>query len=348
VPKIDPVVNLEEKTLRNDFPIDSGAVQTGGVPIKGIDLLKKLGRNAFALAICAMVALISVVGAGCIGEEESDMTVTIGTGNWADQLASRNVLKLAYEQAGYEVEFMTVDLGPVYQGLAQGDIDLSWGWWPVTQSTYMMEYYGERPDGPFDTEEPEAARIDFVSTSYVNAKCGLVVPKYVYDAGVTSIEDLNEYVDEFGGKIAGIDAGAGIMQNTAEAIDEYDLNFELMESSGAAMTAALQDACASGEWIVVTGWSPHWMFVAMDLKYLEDPEKVYGEAEYVANLARLGFQEDNPGAYGILERFNWTVDDVSQVMHYNHEGMSWEEAAQVWVNDNQDMVDQWIAGYELG
>src|SRR5690606_5329565 len=81
-------------------------------------------------------------------------------------------------------------------------------------------------------------------------------------------------------KITGIDPGAGIMEKTEEAIEEYGLDkWELVSGSGAAMTASLKKAYDKKEPIIITGWNPHWMFSKYDLKYLEDPKGVYGGAE---------------------------------------------------------------------
>ena len=50
------------------------------------------------------------------------------------------------------------------------------------------------------------------------------------------------------------------------------------------MTAALRRAARRDEWIVVTGWSPHWMFAKWKLRYLEDPKGVLGGLERVHAL----------------------------------------------------------------
>ena len=42
------------------------------------------------------------------------------------------------------------------------------------------------------------------------------------------------------------------------------------------MTVALGQAIKSMNHIVITGWTPHWMFAKYDLKYLEDPKKSDG------------------------------------------------------------------------
>ena len=76
-------------------------------------------------------------------------------------------------------------------------------------------------------------------------------------------------------KITGIDPGAGIMEATEKAIEEYDLtDWDLVSGSSAAMTAALKKAYDKEEPIIVTGWTPHWKFAKYDLKYLEDPKGV--------------------------------------------------------------------------
>ena len=80
--------------------------------------------------------------------------------------------------------------------------------------------------------------------------------------------------------------------------------------STASMTSDLGRSIADEEPIVVTLWSPHGAFSRWDIKYLDDPEKVFGYEDNVDTLTRIGFEEDVPGAYDVLTRFHWSHEDV--------------------------------------
>ena len=83
-------------------------------------------------------------------------------------------------------------------------------------------------------------------------------------------------------EIIGIEPGAGIMELTKTAIEDYGLDdWKLIEGSSAAMVAELKKAYNNQEPIIVTGWSPHWMFSSFDLKYLDDPKGSFGGAENI-------------------------------------------------------------------
>src|SRR5690606_31681292 len=115
--------------------------------------------------------------------------------------------------------------------------------------------------------------------------------------------------------IIGIEPGAGIMMATQEAIPAYGLDdWTLLESSSAAMAAELQTAYKNQKPIIVTGWTPHWKFGKMDLKYLQDPQGVYGGEEQIHTLVRTGMKEDHPSAYQLLDQFAWTPDQMAAVM----------------------------------
>ena len=84
------------------------------------------------------------------------------------------------------------------------------------------------------------------------------------------------------------------MHATDMAIEKYNLDYKLLESSGPAMTAVLKRAVDEHQWIVVTGWTPHWMFTRFKLKFLEDPKGIFGKAETITAIARKGFGEQHP------------------------------------------------------
>ncbi|MDC3415307.1 glycine betaine ABC transporter substrate-binding protein [Aquibacillus salsiterrae] len=160
-------------------------------------------------------------------------------------------------------------------------------------------------------------------------------------------EDKLNIGEEIDYTITGIEPGAGIAQATDNALTEYDnlAGWEHEKSSTAGMLTSLENAIENEEPIVVTGWSPHYMFAKWDLKYLEDPEGVFGGVEHIATIVRKGLKEDMPEAYTILDRFKWEPEDMESVMLAAQE-MEFEDAAKQWVEENQETVSKWTEGVE--
>ena len=147
--------------------------------------------------------------------------------------------------------------------------------------------------------------------------------------------------------ITGIDAGAGIMSSTDKALKAYGLeekNWQLQPSSTAAMTSTLQKAIADKRPIVVTGWTPHWMFTKFPLKFLKDPKNVYGKAEQIHTIVRKGLKQDAPQAYQVLDQFHWTPKEISSVMLAVNNGQDPAAAAKAYVKKHPEQIAQWTKG----
>lgn len=247
--------------------------------------------------------------------------------NWSSEIASTNVVKAVLEEKlGVDVEMQSVDAGVMWQGIGSGTADaMVAAWLPSTHGHYLEKVK--------DNVEDLGPNLD-------GTKLGLVVPSYVE---IDSIEEMNSVKDDFKGKIIGIDPGAGLMKLTEELIDVYGLEYDLITSRDAVMTVALKDAIEKNEPIVVTSWTPHWMFATWDLKYLEDPKNVYGGAEQIHTVVRKGLKEDMPEVYAFLDNFFWTPDDMAQVMVWNQEeGSDPAMTALRWVEENEDKVNEWL------
>lgn len=161
--------------------------------------------------------------------------------------------------------------------------------------------------------------------------------------GCEEEEEAETVADLFDREIIGIEPGAGIMGATEEALETYDslAEYELIDSSDAAMSASLIDAADDEEWIVVTGWTPHWKFGTVDLKFLEDPEDCYGEAETINALVREGFEDDHPDVAEFLDEFLIDDPELSEIMLNIDETGDDIEAVEMWAEDNPDKIDEW-------
>ena len=208
--------------------------------------------NRIKLRTFAQLMALLVLIASC-GSGEQKKKIKIGYTNWADCIAITYLTKNVLTDQGYDVELLNADAAPIYASISTKKIDVFMDMWiPVTHKDYM-DQYGDKLEG--------------LGTVYDDARIGLVVPEYVT---INSIEELNVHKDRFDSNIIGIDAGSGIMKVTDQAIPGYGLDFNLLTSSGPAMTASLKRAIDEEKWMVVTGWTPHWMFERFKLKMLEE------------------------------------------------------------------------------
>lgn len=245
---------------------------------------------------------------------------------WDDSVATSHLAaEVLQSKLNYTVKLQPVEPAIMWQGVARGDLDVTLtAWLPATHGEYL---------------EKMKDKVVVLGTNYQGAKIGLVVPEYVE---AKSIEDLNQYSDAFDGKITGIDAGAGIMRRTEDAIKQYGLDLRLMPSSGPAMTTALTRAEKAKEPIVVTGWIPHWMFAKWKLRFLEDPKKVFGDEEHVDTVANPALAEKAPEAVSFLKKFNWNAEEVGEVMLAIRDGAKPDAAARDWVKNNPERVASWL------
>lgn len=276
----------------------------------------------------ASLALVASAGlaAGSAAQADNHNEINLAYVEWSSEVASTNVIAAVLEQEGFDVDLTSLSAAAMFQALATGDADaIVAAWLPTTHADYMERIGGN---------------IEDLGPNLDGTKLGLVVPEY---SDVDSIAELNDHADSFNGEIIGIDPGAGLMGLTEDVIDTYDLELDLRSGSGATMTAALASAIQNEEHVVVTGWTPHWKFSRWDLKYLDDPQNVYGGAEQIHTVVREGLEEDMPEAYAILDAFEWTPELMGEVMLMNQEeGSDPYENAQQWVEDNQDIVSDWV------
>lgn len=281
------------------------------------------------LALLLTFVLAGGLIAGCSPKEKTESKkVKIGYVNWAEGIAMTNLAAaILEEKMGYDVELVLADVAPVFTSLANGNTDVFLDTWlPVTHGDYLDKYGDDITD---------------LGVTYENALIGLVVPAYVE---ADSIEDLNAKKNEFGGKIIGIDSGAGIMSATEKAINEYELEYELINGSGPAMTASLKKAIDNNEAIAVTGWTPHWMFSRWDLKVLDDPKGIYGDAENIHTYSRKGFEEEMPEAAGFFKNFTFSDEILSDLMGaIEDSGKDTLDTAKEWMNTHEDQVNSWLA-----
>ncbi|MFC3931523.1 ABC transporter permease/substrate binding protein [Streptococcus dentapri] len=280
-------------------------------------------RKRYSL-IGAAVAVVAIIGAIIINSTgQNNKTVTLAYVEWDSEVASTNVAAKVLENQGYNVKLVALDNSVMWKSVSNGEADATLSaWLPSTHAEQYAKYKNS---------------LNNLGPNLKGAKLGLVVPSYT---DVDSIEDLSNEADQ---TITGIEPGAGVMTAAQKTIDDYPnlSGWQLQSSSSGAMTTALNKAIKNKEDIIITGWTPHWMFAKYDLKYLKDPKGTMGGEESINTMARKGLKKDMPEVYKILDNFYWKTDDIEEVMLDINSGTDPEKAAEKWVNKNKDKVSEW-------
>ncbi|MBK5246715.1 MAG: glycine betaine ABC transporter substrate-binding protein [Peptostreptococcaceae bacterium] len=286
------------------------------------------------LLMVLSLGIITGCGAGPTNETkniatntEEDKVITFGTTGWTSTQAPTAIVKLILEEAGYTVKTRFLAQPIIFEGLKTEQLDFFMdAWLPYTEAALWKKY---------------KADLIKVSASYKNAPLGWVVPSYVEE---NSIEELKGKASKFGNRVVTISPGAGIVEISKEVMKEYNLDdYTLLTSSETAMLAEAKSKMSQKEPIVFTSWRPHSMFAMLDLKFLEDPKKLF-KSDNVYVISYKNIKKTHPKAYKILSKWSIEISDLEQMMLEKEKNeVPFEESAKKWITEHREQVDQMLA-----
>ncbi|QKZ22770.1 ABC transporter permease/substrate binding protein [Streptomyces chartreusis] len=311
----------------------------------GVKVWNHRPRPVVAVAGVAALALVAG-GMGVFGPTSGTAEASatdVGKGKelkigyipWDEGIASTYLWKELLERRGFKVTTSQYAAGPLYTGVATGQIDFETdSWLPTTHAEYWKKY---------------GKQLEDLGSWYGPTSLELSVPSYV--KGVNSLEDLKNNASKFKGKIIGIEPSAGMMGMLKDTVlKKYGLEgtYEVVDGSTPAMLAELKRAYAKKEPVLVTLWSPHWAYSDYDLTKLKDPKGAWGKGDGVHTLARKGFAGDNPEVGKWLKDFSMTEKQLTSLeSQITKAGKGKEQdAVRTWLKQNPGLLDKWapVAG----
>ncbi|GAU66202.1 glycine betaine ABC transporter permease/substrate-binding protein [Streptomyces sp. NBRC 110611] len=314
-------------------PLGRRALAKAQAALGGVKFLR--WRPATSVAMTGVVVLALVAGGlNVFGASDSKgggngRAISLGYVNWDEGKATTYLWKEILEQRGYRPTARPLEAGALFTGQARGDIDVQTNaWLPTTHEQYWQKYRDKLED---------------LGTWYDKTSLEIAVPSYVKD--VASLADLKGKGSAFGGKIYGIEPGAGEMKIYKEKVaKEYGLDgeYQLVEASTSSMLAELDRAYRAQKPIAVTLWSPHWAYDKYDLTKLKDPKGAFGSGDGLHLLGRQGFAKDEPEIAGWMKNFKLDEKQLTSLeneLHKAGEGHE-QDGVRSWLKQRPGLVDR--------
>ena len=238
---------------------------------------------------------------------ESYKYVKIAHTEFAESIFQAEVLKeIVRQKLGIAAEGILVTNPETWKMIAEGKADVTMSSWLPYVDADLAQQYG--------------AHVENLGPNLRGCKFGLVVPAYVT---VKSIPEIKNYSGKFKNKIYALQRRTKVSQCTARALKEYGLSdFTIDYSDEETMLQAVGQAIQNNEWVVMTGWQPHYKFSVYDLKFLEDPNGVFGKEEHLTTLVRQDLRAENKELYEIIKNFKLNMVDVNNALYEIKRGAS--------------------------
>ena len=229
--------------------------------------------------------------------------VRIGWVNWSDTVIAVKLANAVLEdQLKQPVKLTMADIGIQFQALADSKIDLiPMVWLPGTHKAFYDKYKD---------------RLEDLGVLY-EGRIGMAVPDIVPVSEVSSLADLNKpgIAEKFDGKILTSEVGNGQYKLTEKVLnDKKIVGYKMVASSESGMLSELDRNLKRGKWSLVNAWSPHWMFSKYPLRYLDDPEHLFGGAEQIHAVARKGFSAQYPEVAKFFAHYTIPQADLQKMM----------------------------------
>ncbi|MGW7292401.1 glycine betaine ABC transporter substrate-binding protein [Streptomyces xiamenensis] len=300
------------------------------------------GVAVLGLTLSGGCALLDegVAGAG----EEPGERIAIAFPDWPGGQANAAVAAYVLEtELGVGVDRLPVDQARAWDGLNDGTVQAvleDWGGLPEKTELYVRQKRSVVDAG------------DLGITGHI----GWFVPKRFSDAHpeVLDWENLNDFAEDFNGELLQADAAYATFD--AAIIEELGLDLTpVAAGSESALVENITRASADGTPLLTYWWQPHWLNAEVEMAEIKLPRYTLGcqsDPETVAcaypDLAprkylNAAFAQTETPAAEFLRAFRWTTDDQNEVARLiEAEGLSPMAAAERWVTENPEAVEQWL------
>lgn len=323
------------------------------------------GKGLRLGAVAAVVALVlTACGDSSIDDETKANEEKGGEGGaecgelnmainpWVGYEASAYVVgEVAKKELGCTVNYKELKEDVSWQGFGTGEVDV------------VIEDWGH-PDleDKFFAEKGDGTAMDFGPQGNVGI-IGWFVPPWLAEEhpDILEWENLNKYASEFatsesGGKGQFLGADPSYVQFDEAIVANLDLDFKVVFSgSEAASIEAFRKAEENKEWVIGYWYEPQYFNAEVPMQRValppyedgcqDDPQTVacdYPETE-LKKIVGTEWAESGSSAVDLVQNFTWTNEDQNTVAAYiSSDGMSREEAALKWIEENPDKVEAWL------
>ena len=305
----------------------------------------RIGR----LGAGAMVVALAFAACGSSGTE-SKGTVNIALNPWVGYTADAAVVAYLLDtELGYTVVQKDLKEDVSWQGFESGEVDV------------IMENWGHPDLEKIYVDEKKVAM--FAGDTGNVGIIGWYIPGWMVDEypDITDWNNLNKYADLFKtsesgdkGQFLGTDPSYG--QYDEALMTNLGLNFTVIfTGSENATVEAIKQSDAQKKPLLLYWWDPHWIHAQVKLVQIKLPAYAAGcdaDLEKVAcdypsynlnKILRTKFADDNADAATLIKNFKWTNEDQNLVSDYiTNQGMTAEEAAKKWIDENEAVWKAWM------
>ncbi len=131
----------------------------------------------FSMAVVAAIAMSTITATASAAEAP---TIRFGTPTWPGVTVKTEVAAQLIETMGYSIKQTNSSPAFAYNALKSDDLDIFFGGWMPTQKNMADPLI-------------EEGSVKVMATNISDAIMGIAVPRYVYEAGVETEADLDEF-----------------------------------------------------------------------------------------------------------------------------------------------------------
>jgi glycine betaine/proline transport system substrate-binding protein len=304
---------------------------------------------ALGLAACGGGDIKNTASGGGGGSDCGDLRIAVNP--WTGYVSNAHVIGyVAQTKLGCSVTYPDVKEEVGWQGMAGGSIDTiveNWG-----HPDLVKKYIDDQ------------GTVEDAGLTGNEGIIGWYVPPWMVEKypDITNWKNLNKYADMFktsesGDKGQLLDGDPSYVTNDEALVKNLNLDFKVVVGgSEAALIQSFRQAEDNKTPLLAYFYQPQWFFNEMDLKKVElppwhkgcdaDPAKV--DCDYppyhLNKLIATDFAKSGSPAVDLIKNFQWTNEDQNTVSTYiAQDGMSPDDAAKKWVEDNPDKVDAWLS-----